>query len=145
MQLSCIKITFQFSCLTGLRWSDIFKMKWSEIKSSKGEYKIVFNQQKTKQLEYLPIFNQAKELLGKVGEPDERVFKGLRYSNYMNMELQRWVINAGITNKIITFHCARHSFATLQLTYGTDLYTVSKLLGHKNISTTQIYSKVIDQ
>ncbi len=140
-----LKKAFLFSCMTGLRWSDVFKMQWSEIKSSNGENKIVFNQQKTKQLEYLPISNQAMELLGTIGEPNERVFKGLRYSNYMNIELQRWVINAGITNKIITFHCARHSFATLQLTYGTDLYTVSKLLGHKNISTTQIYSKVIDQ
>lgn len=140
-----LKKAFLFSCMTGLRWSDIFKMKWSEMKSDNGEYKIVFNQKKTNQLEYLPISNQAMALIGKAGKPDDRVFIGLRYSNYMNMELQRWVINAGITNKIITFHSARHSFATLQLTLGTDIYTVSKLLGHKNISTTQIYSKVIDQ
>ena len=139
-----LKKAFLFSCMTGLRWSDINKMKWSEIKSSNGEYKYVFNQQKTNQLEYLPISNQAMELLGRPGNSDDRVFKGLRYNSYFNTELQRWVLKAGIT-KTITFHCARHSFATLQMTVGTDITVIQKLLGHKNISTTLIYSKVIDQ
>lgn len=139
-----LKSAFLFSCLTGLRWSDIFKMKWSEIKSTNGEYKYVFNQQKTNQLEYLPISNQAIELLGKQGKSEDRVFKGLRYNSYFNTELQRWVLKAGIS-KTITFHCARHSHATLLMTMGTDITVIQKLLGHKNISTTLIYSKVIDQ
>lgn len=139
-----LKTAFLFSCLTGLRWSDIFKMKWSEIKSTNGEYKYIFNQQKTNQLEYLPISNQAIELLGKHRKSDDRVFKGLRYNSYFNTELQRWVLKAGIT-KTITFHCARHSYATLQMTLGTDITVIQKLLGHKSISTTLIYSKVIDQ
>jgi site-specific recombinase XerD len=62
----------------------------------------------------------------------------------MNTALMQWCLRAGIT-KHITFHCGRHTFATLQLTLGTDLFTVSKLLGHSEIRTTQIYAKVIDK
>lgn len=61
-----------------------------------------------------------------------------------NNELLKWVQAAGIKKKI-TFHCARHTFATLQLTVGTDLYTLSKLLGHTDIKTTQIYGQIIDE
>jgi site-specific recombinase XerD len=53
-------------------------------------------------------------------------------------------MKAGIS-KTITFHCARHTYATLQLTLGTDIFTVSKLLGHKDIRTTQVYAKIIDE
>ena len=76
-------------------------------------------------------------------EPEDLVFQGLEYSASNNVKLQNWVMKAGIDKKI-TFHAARHSFATLQLTLGTDIYTVSKLLGHKDIRTTQIYAKIID-
>ena len=54
------------------------------------------------------------------------------------------MMEAGITKKI-TFHCGRHTYATLQLSLGTDIYTVSKLLGHKNLKTTEIYAKVINE
>ena len=62
----------------------------------------------------------------------------------MNNQLQKWVTDAGIGKKI-TFHCARHTFATLQLSMDTDIYTVSKLLGHRHLKTTEIYAKVIDK
>ena len=58
--------------------------------------------------------------------------------------ISKWVAKAGI-DKHITFHCARHTFATMLLTLGTDLYTVSKLLGHRQIQTTQIYAKIVDE
>ena len=48
-------------------------------------------------------------------------------------------------NKKISFHCSRHTFATMMITLGADIFTTSKLLGHANITTTQIYSKIIDK
>ncbi|MEZ4856754.1 MAG: site-specific integrase [Gelidibacter sp.] len=135
---------FIFSALTGLRWSDIEKLLWSEIQHSKEMgYYIRFRQKKTKGAETLPISEQARELLGEAGKPEAKVFEGLHYSAWSNLKLQQWMLKAGIT-KNITFHCARHTYATLQLTLGTDIYTVSKLLGHKELRTTQIYAKVID-
>jgi site-specific recombinase XerD len=60
------------------------------------------------------------------------------------LKLQQWVMNAEIRKKI-TFHCARHSFATIQLELDTDIYTISKMLGHKELRTTQIYAKLVDK
>jgi len=62
----------------------------------------------------------------------------------MNVALMQWTLKAGIT-KHITFHCARHSFAVLQLTLGTEIFTLSKLLGHSELKTTQIYAKIVDE
>ena len=139
-----MKTAVIFSCLTGLRWSDINKLLWSEVQhSNEMGYYIRFRQKKTKGAETLPISEQAFGLLGERQDKDERVFKGLRYSAWYNLKLQQWMMRAGIS-KPITFHCARHTYATLQLTAGTDIYTVSKLLGHRELRTTQIYAKVID-
>jgi integrase len=139
-----LKTAFIFSCLTGLRWSDIQKLLWSEVQhSNEMGYYIRFRQKKTKGAETLPISEQAFGLLGERQAKDERVFKGLKYSAWHNLKLQQWVMRAGIT-KTITFHCARHTYATLQLTMGTDIYTVSKLLGHRELKTTQVYAKIID-
>lgn len=148
VQVECeipqLKTAFIFSCLTGLRWSDIQKLVWSEIQhSNELGYYIRFRQKKTKGAETLPVSEEAFGLLGERQDPEERVFKGLKYSAWHNLKLQQWVMKAGIT-KTITFHCARHTYATLQLTMGTDIYTVSKLLGHKELKTTQIYAKIID-
>ncbi|HPJ87096.1 MAG TPA: site-specific integrase [Candidatus Pacearchaeota archaeon] len=139
-----LKRAFLFSCLTGLRWSDVNNLKWSELQNTNEGWRITFNQQKTKGLQYLDISEQARGYLGEQGNPDERVFIGLKYSSYMNVELTKWMMRAGIT-KDITFHCARHTFAVLQLTLGTEIYTLSKLLGHSELKTTQIYAKIVDE
>ena len=102
-----------------------------------------FRQKKTKGAETQPISEQAFKLLGKRGDLNEIIFDGLNYSVWSNLKLQQWVMKAGIS-KTITFHCARHTYATLLLTMGTDIYTVSKMLGHKELKTTQIYAKIID-
>lgn len=139
-----MKNAFLFSCLTGLRWSDIQKLKWSEVQKQGDSYKVTFRQKKTRGQEYLDISNQARDYMGQQGNPDERVFVGLKYSGWHNIELQRWIMRAGIT-KNVTFHCGRHTFAVLQLELNTDIYTVSKLLGHKELKTTQVYAKIMDE
>ncbi len=139
-----LKRAFLFSCLTGLRWSDVQKLQWSEVQKFNDGWRISFHQKKTKGLQYLDISEQARNYLGEPGKPDDRVFTGLKYSSYLNVALQRWMMAAGIT-KPITFHCARHTFAVLQLTLGTEIFTLSKLLGHSELKTTQIYAKIIDE
>lgn len=139
-----LKRAFLFSCLTGLRWADVQKLEWNQLKKEADGWKIVFHQQKTKGLQYQYIPDQAKNLLKKPIEGHERIFVGLRYSSYMNTALSQWMLKARIT-KNITFHCARHTYACMLLEKGVDIYTVSKLLGHKEVRTTQIYAKILDK
>ena len=139
-----LKRAFLFSCLTGLRWSDINKLKWKEVHIDSEGSRIHYYQKKTENLEYLDINQQALSYLGEKGNDEERPFEGLKYSSYFNVALAQWMLRAGIT-KDITFHCARHTHATLLLNNGVDIYTVSKLLGHKEIKTTQVYARIIDK
>ncbi len=141
-----IKTQALFSALTGLRRSDIQKLIWGEVQHVEGSgYLIRFMQKKTGGSETLPITEQAFNLLGERKQPTDNVFTLIQETNQReNRYLTKWVLDAGISKKI-TFHCFRHTFATLQLSMGTDIYTVSKMLGHKDLNTTQIYAKIIDE
>mgnify|MGYP002624781025 CR=1 FL=1 len=139
-----LKATFLFSCLTGLRKSDIEKLTWGEIQKFGDFTRIVFKQKKTGGQEYLDISDQAAAYLGTRRNDVDRVFEGFTYGAWTSLELKRWALAAGIT-KNLTFHCARHTFAVMMLDLGADIYTVSKLLGHRELSTTQIYAKVLDK
>lgn len=138
-----LKRAFLFSCLSGLRWSDINTLVWSEVRDE-GEFcKINFRQEKTDGVEYLYISKQARELLGERSDLQDRVFRGLKYGMTYNTEIVRWCNRAGVA-KHITFHSARHTNAVLLLENGADIYTVSKRLGHREIRTTAIYAKIVD-
>lgn len=139
-----LKRAFLFSCFTGLRFSDIKRLTWGMIHKFDTGNRIEFRQQKTKGVEYLDIPNQALVYMGEKRGLNDLVFEGLEYSDYITIQLLEWCIKANIS-KHITFHCARHTYATFMLTKGIDLLTVSKMLGHKKLATTQIYTKVIDQ
>ncbi len=140
-----LKNAFLFSCLTGLRFCDVYKMEWPEVQYSEEQgWYIRYTQKKTKGVETLPISQQARDLLGEPENPIGRVFQGLYNNTRYSENFKAWILKAGIAKRI-TFHCARHTYATLQLTFGTDIYTVSKLLGHRSVSTTSIYARVIDQ
>jgi len=133
-----------FSALTGLRHCDIQKLRWNEIQKDGNSYRLNFTQQKTKEVEYMPINEQAYKLCGTPQAPNRLVFEDLTDAAWISRPLKRWLNAAGI-ERHITFHCFRHTFATLQLANGTDIYTVSKMLGHRSVKTTQIYAKVINE
>lgn len=135
-----VKRAFLFGCLTGLRLSDITGLVWRDVR---GDGRIVFRQRKTGGQEYLDITPQARELMGARGEPGEPVFKGLTVA-LVRRHLGVWMEAAGI-DRHITFHCSRHTFAVMMLDLGTDIYTVSKLLGHRSLETTQVYAHILDK
>ena len=88
----------------------------------------------------LPLSEEALALCGE--HSSGQVFKGLTQT-ILPLYLKDWIKSAGIT-KHITFHCFRHTYATLQLAAGTDLYTISKMLTHSNVGTTQVYADVVN-
>ena len=132
-----------FSALTGLRYSDIENLKWNNIQGTHGNYYILYNQNKTGKAEYYPISDDTLKLISPRCEYEAKIFKDLKYQHVVKY-LPEWLKNAGI-KKHFTFHCFRHTFATLQLSSGTAIYTVSKLLGHKNVKTTEAYVRIVDE
>ena len=143
-----IKPAFLFCCFSGLRYSDVSKLTWKEITVSQDGYaQIEATMQKTGKSITIPLSDNAlKWLPEREGSlPESRIFYKLPDQvNNADVRLRTLIKKAGIS-KHVTFHVARHSFATLTLTYGADLYTVSKLLGHANIRTTQVYAKIVDE
>ena len=139
-----VKDAFIFCCFTGLRFSDVKNLVWKNIKDNK----IQFTQKKTSIIQYLPLSKTAQSIIDKrkdkAIQTEENIIFNLPTKVVCWEHIKNWVKAAKI-EKRVSFHTARHTFATLSLTYGTDLYTVSKLLGHKDISTTQIYAKIIDK
>lgn len=132
-----------FSGLTGLRFSDVSTLRWSELRGTLGKYELQYSQEKTEAVELMPISDQAVYFMGDQNPDDTLVFPGLRYSRLKTF-FTHWLAAAGI-KKNITFHSFRHTFATLQLELGTDIYTVSKMLGHKAFKNTEIYAKIVDK
>lgn len=134
-----------FSALTGLRFAFVQSLCWEHLQhSEKNGYFLRKQVEKSNTNEVIFISDQARELMGEEQAPELHVFQELSYSNKTTTHLKEWLGKAGI-NRHITFHAFRHTFATLQLTFGTDIYTVSKLLHHKNVQTTQIYARVLDE
>lgn len=139
-----IERAYLFSCFCGLRISDIRALRWEDIETDGDKQRIKIIQQKTKSANYLPLSESARKWLPERPENGTgAVFNLIEHHNTITSHINNWARRAGIT-KHITFHSARHTFATALLTKGADLYTTSKLLGHTNITTTQIYAKIVD-
>lgn len=139
------KRAYLFSCFCGLRYSDIKALTWGDVLLDGEQYRVKIVMVKTQKTLYLPLSKEALRWMPERGDAKdtEKVFS-LPSQCYLNVVLRTWAANSGIT-KHVTFHTARHTFATLELTAGAELYTVSKLLGHTQVKTTQIYAKIIDK
>jgi site-specific recombinase XerD len=150
--LQKIRDMFLFSCYTGLRFSDILELSKDCIKERADGLHIEMKMQKTNEPINLPIFmihnGKPIELLKQYEKTDYNYYfhnNGKHLTNqYVNRALKEIAVLAGIDIKI-TFHTARHTAATFLLYKGVAVTTVQKILGHKKLQTTQIYSKVMEQ
>ena len=139
------KQTFMFCCFTGLRHSDMLALRWKDIqKTDDGLVIHVPSMQKTKKPVIVPLGEQALKWMPKQGYAanTDKVFPNAPTLGCANRALKHMAKNAGIT-KLVTFHTSRHTFATLTITAGADIFTTSKLLGHTNVHTTEIYADVV--
>lgn len=140
-----VKQAFLFACFCGLRISDIRTLKWRDIKEISNQVIIEKEQVKTHQQITIPLSKTALQWMPQRGnaKDDDFVFDLPIYFT-INYDVKQWAKQAGIS-KDVTFHIARHTFATTLLTLGADIYTTSKLLGHQNLRTTQIYAEIVNQ
>lgn len=135
-------LLFLFSMMTGIRYSDLCSLTWNDVIEEDGKHRIEKLMVKTGKMLYLPMNETAIELLPQRGKGGEKVFD-VPTIQALDKALRKWVKRAGI-EKRVSFHTARHSFATIGLELGTDIFTVSKLLGHADVTTTQVYATIID-
>lgn len=138
-----VKIAFLFSCFCGLRLSDVRALQWKKIIEDNGNIHMELRQKKTGRMLYLPLNKQAQAYLPHTRRSAEDCVFSLPCISTIDLQLKKWAKNAGI-NKNLTYHMSRHTFATMELTMGADLYTTSQLLGHADVETTQVYAKIID-
>ena len=138
-----VKKAFLFSCFCGLRISDVRALLWKDVIYDSDKIHIELRQKKTEALLYLPLNKQAQCFLPtNRGNVEECIFS-LPSQSTISKILNRWAKDAGIDKKVC-YHMSRHTFATMELTMGADLYTTSLLMGHSNVQITQIYAKIID-
>ncbi len=133
---------FLFSCFTGLRYSDVRALTFDRI----NDGYLYYRQQKTKSVERIKLSQSALKIIEKQRRlyPNKNNVFNLYQKAHMDILLKEWAKKAGIDKKI-SLHTARHTFAVMALNSGMDIYTLSKILGHKNLSTTEIYAKLIDK
>lgn len=135
-----VKNAFLFSCYTGLRFSDIQALKWKNIKNKQ----IQLTQIKTKSTVYIPLNQNAIQILDLQDKTSELIFKLSESNSSVNRTLRKLIEKTKI-KKDVSFHSSRHTFATLLISSGANIFTVSKLLGHKDINSTLVYAKVINE
>ena len=139
-----VKRAFMFACYCGLRVSDIRTLKWGELVTIDGELYVVKRMQKTKEPISVPLSVAKYWLPNREGAADDDLVYNISSAMWVNRIIKKWANDAGIKNKHVTFHTSRHTFATMLLTAGADIYTTKELLGHKDINSTQVYAKLVN-
>lgn len=130
---------FLFSCYTGLRYSDLKSLQSNSINDNKVKIKM----HKTGYLVSVPLTQKATQLLpASLGSGIEPVFR--IYCNKVTNRILKLIGQRYKIPKKVTCHVARHTFATVSITLGIPIEVVSKLLGHTNLRTTQVYAKIVD-
>ena len=138
-----VQKAFGFSCMTGLRLGDVQRLRWGDIKPMGDGWAVSIVQQKTGNPVTVPLNELAISLLPQRPEnEDENVFRLPGKSGRVTKYVRSIRDKAGITGKELTYHCSRHTAATLAISAGAELYSVSKILGHRNLVSTQVYAKV---
>ena len=132
-----LKKAFLFAFYTGLRKGDIESLKWKHLPviNSQTELDLITGKKGVRLTFKLP--KQAINLLPARGDDETKVFLGFKYDGYQNEKLRRWILEAGIKKKNVGSHTARHSFAVYHLSKGTPIYTLSKLMAHNSVKTTE--------
>ena len=140
-----VKQAFLFSCFCGLRISDVKALKWSNITEELGQKYVSVVMRKTETPIHIPLSKQAVKWMPEQtsDDADTLIFDSLKCPLMVTQYINEWVADAGIT-KHVTFHTSRHTCATMLLTLGADIYTVSKILGHSRLKETQIYAKIVN-
>ena len=137
-----VKRAFLFSCFTGLRYSDIKSLLWSEIrKAADGRTLFLEHPQvKTRKIVTVPLSEEALKWMPRQQKDKEHVFHQLQItSTTVEVILGEWMKEAGI-EKHITYHCSRHTTATLAITAGADISAVKEMLGHGSVTSTEVYA-----
>ena len=110
-----------------------------------GDILLRFKMQKVKRANTVYLSDEAlKWLPNRDFAPDNATIFPISKNESANKQLAKWVADAGITKKI-TFHCSRHTAATLNLALGVPLELEQKIMGHSKVATTQIYAKILDE
>lgn len=137
---------FLFACFTGLRISDIRTLKWSDIQEFDNIICIYKIMHKTQDPVSIPLSKNALLYLPAPSSTSNLVFHNLPPHATVERAIKEAMQATNIgSNRNITFHSSRHTFATLLLSKGADIFTISKLLGHRNIKTTQIYVELLNE
>ncbi len=149
IRLSEIRDVFVFCCYTGLSYSDVAKLNKNNIVIGvNGEPKISIKRTKTEVTANIPLLSIALDILKKYEYDEYCIYNNKLLpvkSNQKYNEYLKDISDLCRLNKKITSHTARHTFATLMLTKGASIESVSSMLGHTNIKTTQIYGKILQE